>query len=90
MATRVVELELLRKGEGCFAKAHDDEPIFILRAQDKLAPGIIEQWALEAEREWHGTVSDTADRARKKIAEARALAHQMRAWQELHRTKRPD
>lgn len=66
------------------------EPIFILRAQDRLAPGIIEAWANKLEGAVSGTVSDNADKSRKKIKEARALAHTMRAWQELNFTKVPD
>lgn len=29
----------------CFAKAADDEPLFVLRAQDKLAPTVVRIWA---------------------------------------------
>lgn len=31
--------------DGCFAKAADDEPIFVLRATDKFAPAIVREWA---------------------------------------------
>lgn len=30
---------------GCLANADDDEPVFILRAQDKLAPALVRAWA---------------------------------------------
>jgi hypothetical protein len=29
----------------CFEKAADDEPIFVLRGQDVLAPMVVEYWA---------------------------------------------
>lgn len=34
---------------GCFASAADNEPVFVLRAQDKLAPELVRRWAHEAE-----------------------------------------
>ena len=33
---------------GCIAKAADDEPVFVLRAQDKLAPDLVREWAHQA------------------------------------------
>ena len=32
----------------CFNKAEDDEPIFVLRSKDKLAPLVIEFWMVLA------------------------------------------
>ena len=29
----------------CYAKAADDEPIFVLRAKDALAPDVVRYWA---------------------------------------------
>jgi len=48
MATKKRELELLAEGKGCLGKAADDEPVFILRAQDSLAADIVRLWAKEA------------------------------------------
>src|ERR1700730_449746 len=39
------ERELAAKGEGCLGKAADDEPVFILRAQDIFAPDLVREWA---------------------------------------------
>ena len=64
--------------EGCLGKAADDEPVFILRAQDIHAPYLIDQWARLAEE--GGCPPE-------KAAEARALAGAMRVWP--HR-KSPD
>lgn len=73
MATKREELI-----SGCLARAADDEPIFVLRAQDRLAPFVVRYWAAQAEK-W-GT-------PREKLDEALALAAQMEAWPNR---KRPD
>lgn len=36
--------------DSCLNKAGDDEPIFVLRGQDRAAPGAIRQWAERAKR----------------------------------------
>lgn len=59
------------RGEGCLGKAAPDEPVFILRAQDIHAAGLVEQWAQLAEED--GCPHN-------KVSEARALADQMRKW----------
>jgi hypothetical protein len=41
MGTKKEELE---STTGCLAKAADDEPIFVLRAQDRLAPAAVYNW----------------------------------------------
>ncbi len=48
MATKSEELQRLARGEGCLGKAADDEPIFILRGQDLLAPSPVILWAARA------------------------------------------
>jgi len=82
MTTKAQVIEMTNRGEGCLGKASPDEPVFVLRAQDKFAPDLIERWAdkVDAAR---GTQID-------KSRKARALAHQMRAWQALHDAKTPD
>lgn len=71
MATKKEELEKALRGEGCLGKAADDEPVFVLRAQDAFAAGLVYDWANKAEE----MVCDVA-----KVAEARALARQMSFW----------
>jgi hypothetical protein len=51
--------------------ARDDEPIFVLRAQDRLAADIVRQWADAAER---------AGCSGEKVIEARAVADAMESW----------
>jgi hypothetical protein len=52
-------------------KAQDDEPIFVLRAQDTLAPALVRRWADEAERAGCPAV---------KVLEARTIADTMERW----------
>jgi hypothetical protein len=53
------------------SKAQDDEPIFVLRAQDRLAPDLVRGWAAQAER---------AGCPAAKVQEARAVAEAMERW----------
>lgn len=57
--------------DGCFAKAADDEPLFVLRAHDKSAPGLVRQWAHSHEKR---------NGPNPKSDEARKLADEMEAW----------
>lgn len=65
----------------CLQKAGEAEPIFVLRAQDQLAPLVVRHWARIAEK---------AGTPRAKVAEAHKLADAMLEWQEQHGAKRPD
>ena len=56
----------------CLQKAADDEPIFVLRAQDITAPAIVRMWA--EMQKLHPI------RAEEKIREALALADRMEQW----------
>ena len=56
----------------CYANADPDEPMFVLLGRDKMAPPLVEQWALAREE----SGEDPA-----KVAEARDCAQAMRDWQ---------
>ena len=71
MATKREELIKLTQGQGCLGKAHDDEPIFILRAQDIHAADLVEKWAIWARASGCGN---------DKVQEAHDLADKMRRW----------
>lgn len=71
MGTKATELAAANRGEGCLGKAAPNEPVFILRAQDRFAPGLVEEWALKAQG--FGCPQE-------KVDEARRLAQQMREW----------
>ena len=65
----------------CLKKAAEDEPIFVLRAQDKLAPNVVRHWAREAHN--YGTPIT-------KVNEAFGLANMMESWQDQNFKKVPD
>jgi hypothetical protein len=78
MATAKIERDRTARGEGPLGKAHDDEPVFILRAQDCLAAETAERWAIRARA--MGVDHD-------KVQEVFALAEEMLQW---HSRKVPD
>lgn len=68
--------------DGCFVKASMDEPLFVLRATDKSAPGLVRAWA-EKFRLHHikaGTVGHDLAKAVAKHTYALAVADAMEAW----------
>jgi hypothetical protein len=71
MALAGEERQRALRGEGCLGKAHEFEPVFVLRAQDSLAADLVEKWAIHARAA--GTPND-------KVNEAFALAEEMRRW----------
>lgn len=72
------ERELTAAGQGCLGKAADNEPVFILRAQDILAADLVDTWATQAK-----TLGVDWD----KVREAREIAQAMREWPQR---KNPD
>jgi len=68
---------------GCLGKAYLDEPLFVLRAQDRCAPAAVRDWAHRAKG---------AGCAAAKVDEAMDIAREMEAWQTAHsdRAKWPD
>lgn len=57
--------------EGCLAKAADDEPVFVTRAQDALAAELVERWAIQARAAGCGN---------DKVQEAKSIADEMLHW----------
>lgn len=57
--------------KSCWNKAKETEPLFILRAQDMIAPGLVIQWANRAAKN---------NVPAEKVAEARAIAEAMEKW----------
>jgi hypothetical protein len=60
-----------RNGVACYDKAGEDEPLFVLRAQDRLSADLVRIWALRAEQ--GGTKPEI-------VEEARRVAAEMDAW----------
>lgn len=71
-----------RAGDPGYDKIGLDEPMFTLRAQDSIAPEVVELWAL--------TLSMRGPSDSPKVAEARRCAQAMREWQRIHGCKIPD
>lgn len=71
MGLAKIERENAANGKGCLGKAADDEPVFILRAQDALAADLVETWAIQA---------NVAGCPWDKVKEAKQLAQAMREW----------
>lgn len=77
----------------CLNRASDDEPIFVLRAHDKIAPYVVRQWAsayvLGKVREWASACmlgkieygGPLTERETTKYNQACDLAVQMEDWQ---------
>jgi hypothetical protein len=59
----------------------EQEPVFVLRAQDQLAPVVIKIWALLAEG---------LGVSQEKVSEARFVAEDMEIWQLNNVRKIPD
>lgn len=75
----MLKREELANPNSCINKADDDEPVFVLRGQDKLAPVLVDLWAELA------LLNGCTNSA--KIDEACTLAELMRNW---HTKKFPD
>jgi hypothetical protein len=76
MATKAEEIK-----NGCLSKVAEDEPVFVLRAKDGLAPTVVKIWALIAKQA--GVLDE-------KCVEAILLAEEMERWQERNGSKVPD
>ena len=66
-----------KDGIAFLEKVEEDEPVFILRAKDKIAPVIVGLYALQL----------TVHRINvHKVDEVREIAQAMREWQEANKT----
>lgn len=68
----MIKKDELAHPTSCLNKAADDEPVFVLRAKDVLAPTVVACWAALAMRE------GVHEQAR--IEEAMDLSKAMREW----------
>lgn len=66
----------------CLNKAADDEPIFVLRANDPIAAAVVRTWAERyvADKIDYNTDGILTGAQLLKAQEARGLANQMDAW----------
>jgi hypothetical protein len=68
-----------KKTSSCLQKAADEEPIFVLRAQDLSAPVLVEFWV-----KMNPQISEA------KRDDALKVAHDMREWQQHVTVKKAD
>jgi len=65
----------------CLRRAEMDEPIFVLRANDELAPSIVDMWAdLYQHAKCGLDGKGMTEKQVEKVKEARELAREMRRW----------
>lgn len=88
MSTKREVLEMAARGEGCLGKAADDEPVFVLRAQDLLSGPTVYAWASKLESYAVSRQLPIPD----KVKMARNDALEISKWQASHpgRIKMPD
>ena len=60
---------------------HDDEPTFLLRAQDRVAPATVRDWAHRARN---------LGASNEKVSGAMDIALEMERWQNRNGAKTPD
>ena len=82
MSIKAIELT-----DGCFARAEDDEPMFVLLARDGSAPRLVREWAVLRREDVQCGFKPRSDLAR--ADEADALADLMVDWQMKHRPSAP-
>jgi putative hemolysin len=76
----------LANPESCLNKAHDLEPLFVLRANDETAAANVAAWARDyivAKGGWGNMTQEQ----QKKYSEAMHIAGDMRIWQ-MHKAQR--
>ncbi len=69
-----------KNNDSCLDAVSDDEPIFVLRAQDETAPDMVDAWADNLEDAYRAEMIKPSDELMAKIFEAHAHANVMRAW----------
>jgi hypothetical protein len=75
MSTKITELQ-----DGCFAKALDDEPMFVLLARDTGAPARVRDWAIQ--RKADISIGKRPESDMGQVNDAFATADRMEAWRE--------
>lgn len=84
MSTKAETILEAIQGRGCLGKARHDEPVFVLRGQDALAPARIRSWVGEAKVRLAAKSTLTLEQrgaVRLKLDQALDVAEAMEAWQ---------
>jgi hypothetical protein len=77
MGTKLTEMR-----DGCFAKALDDEEMFVLLARDVSAPDKVEEWADARAQEIRDGKRPASDM--EQVTEAYGCADKMRVWRKAN------
>jgi hypothetical protein len=77
MGTKLQELR-----DGCFARAMDDEPMFVLLARDDQAPARVREWATQRRADISLGRKPSSDL--EQVNEAFQLADRMETWREAN------
>jgi hypothetical protein len=72
-------------GPSCLASAADDEPIFVLKSTDELAPGVVREWAYQYRGTKRAQPGGMTEKQTAKFQEALTLATQMEEWRSMDR-----
>lgn len=70
----------------CYANAEPDEPLFVLRAKDPLAPALVRSWV---SRRGDALGNKITDRDKRKLIEAAQCAEDMESWRRKNCPREP-
>jgi len=73
------KIDELTDPRSCLNRATDDEPLFVLRANDELAPSVVRQWA-QAYLILKGGSGKMSREQLAKCDEAMLIANRMEKW----------
>lgn len=82
----MIKFDELNDPGSCLNKADIDEPLFVLRANDPIAPKIIRKWCDEYCIE-KGGINKLTEAQKTKSAEASKIARDMERWKAEHDRK---
>jgi len=82
----MIKRQELATHESCLNRAHDDEPIFVLRANDIGAPDAVRRWAKWYGRRKRRETGRLTTEQQAKMAEANDLAMDMQRWRRENRS----
>lgn len=78
-----------KHNDSCLAKVREDEPIFVLRGQDVLAPDIVRAWAEALENLWFNypaVLPEQVERKRKALLKAKEAFHHANVMEAYQRS----
>jgi hypothetical protein len=77
----MIKRDELANPNSCLNKAADNEPIFVLRANDDIAAYVVREWAYRYYQDKRSNPGGVTDPQKAKFDEALELADTMERWQ---------